>query len=308
MHSVFDLLLGQPVFAYEIGSEKDTVSTMSDSTNAILRSWEIRWLILAFLLALGLFYTLGWTRLREKGAAVAKVWRLLAYWFGLTLVFLALMSPLETLSGVSFTMHMLQHLLLIMFAPAPLMAAEPLPMIMWGLPAGLRQRVGGALFGRTSPVRNALRMAAKPAVVWAAFFISLWGWHDANLYNATLENNWIHDFEHITFFYSALLLWWHITAAAPRIHKRFKHPARIALTLACLPANMIAGVVIAMSPKIIYTGYIPFENVNPFGMDVLSDQRLGGVIMWVPGSMMYVIAVVALVALWLSSQERAAKQ
>ncbi len=285
----------------------DKLQTMNETTRAMLASWEIRPLILAFLLVLGVLYTVGWWRLRGKGAAVAKRWRLFFYWLGLTLVMLALMSPLETLSGVSFTMHMVQHLLLIMFAPAPLMAAEPLPMIMWGLPPSLRRKVGGALFGRRSPIRAIIRATAQPALVWAAFFIFLWGWHDPNLYNATLISSWVHDFEHITFFYAALLLWWHITAAAPRIHKRFNYPARIGMTLACLPANMVAGVIIAMSPKIIYTGYIPFADFNPFGLSILDDQRLGGVIMWVPGSMMYVIAVVALVSLWLGAQERAAK-
>ena len=280
---------------------------MNEITRAMLSSWEIRPFILAFLLTLGVLYTVGWVRLHGKSAVLAKRLRLFLYWLGLLLVFLALMSPLETLSGVSFTVHMVQHLLLVMFAPAPLMAAEPLPMIMWGLPVRLRRRVGKAMFGRTSPARAVIRITAKPGFVWGAFFIFLWGWHDPNLYNATLVQEWVHDFEHISFFYVAMLLWWHITAAAPRIHKRFGYPARIAMTLGCLPANMLAGVIIAMSPKVLYTGYLPFENLNPFGFSVLEDQQLGGVIMWVPGSMMYVIAVVLLVSVWLSAREGAAK-
>lgn len=281
---------------------------MDEMTRALLLSWEIRPLVLTFLLVLATTYTVGWVRLRRKKAAVAKRWRLFLYWTGILLVIIALMSPLEGLSGVSFTVHMIQHLLLVMFAPAPLMAAEPLPMLMWGLPQKMRRRVGKTLLGRQSSIRAIIRATAQPGFVWGAFFIFLWGWHDPFLYNATLTNRWVHDAEHITFFYAAILLWWHITAAAPRLHKQFAYPARIGMTLACLPANMLAGVLIAMSPKIIYTGYIPFTNFNPFGLSLLNDQRLGGVIMWVPGSMMYVIAVIALISLWLGTQERLAKE
>lgn len=279
---------------------------MSDTTRALLTSWEFQPIIFVVLLAFGVSFTVGWWRLRQRGAALSHWWRLLAYWVGLLLVFLALMSPIEVLSGQLFTAHMIQHLMIAMFAPPLLLAPNPLPIIMWGLPLRQRRQIGDLLFSKRSKIRPYLAKLSQPFVAWAAFFLFLWGWHDGNMYNLTLRSEWVHDLEHFTFFYSAMLLWWHITGAAPIFHKRFSYPVRIFFVIACVPANMIAGVVIALADAVIYTYYlsVPFRTFN---ISVLDDQRLGGAIMWIPGSMMYVIAVIVLVTLWLSEQEREAK-
>ena len=279
---------------------------MSDTTRALLSSWELQPIVLLVLLLFGGLFTIGWVRLRKRDATLGRIWRILSYWAGLLLVFLALMSPIEVLSGQLFTAHMIQHLMIAMFAPPLLLAPNPLPIVMWGMPLKARRRVGRLLFSKRSRIRPLLTQLSKPAVAWAAFFLFLWGWHDSNLYNLTLRNEWVHDLEHFTFFYSAMLLWWHITGAAPIFHKRFSYPARIAFVIGCVPANMLAGVVIALAESVIYTHYlsVPFRTFN---ISVLDDQRLGGAIMWIPGSMMYVIAVIVLVTLWLNEQEREAR-
>lgn len=279
---------------------------MSDTTRALLTSWSFRPIILLFLIGSGSLFTIGWYRLRsrKRNAHLAKPWRLISYWGGLLLMFLALVSPIEVLSSQLFLMHMIQHLLIAMFAPPLLLIADPMPIMMWGLPKELRTRIGRILFTKTSPARPFLMAITRPIIAWALFFAFLWGWHDANAYNAALQYEWVHTLEHLTFFWTAMLLWWHITGAGPVFHKRFSYPGRIAFTLGCVPANMIAGVVIALAETVIYTFYetIPFRT---WGLSVLEDQRIGGAIMWVPGSMMYVIAVIVLMTLWMREQERA---
>lgn len=283
------------------------IGTMDEATSAILRSWNWRFEVLLPLLLFGGTFSLGWWRLRRlpRSVHLAKVWRLFFYWLGLILLALALISPIETLSGQLFSMHMIQHLLLGMFAPPLLMSADPLPILMWGLPLRVRRGIGRILLSRSAPARPILQKATRPLIAWLTFFVFLWGWHDSNLYNLTLVSEWAHDLEHLTFFASAMLLWWHITGAGPRFHRRFNYPARIGLTLGCIPANMVLGVAIALANGVIYTYYetVPFRI---WDISVLDDQRLGGAIMWVPGSMMYVIAVIALVGLWLSAEERQA--
>ncbi len=282
---------------------------MSDTASAFLRSWEFRPIIIILLALLGGSFTLGWIRLRQlsktrsQPVSLAAPWRLISYWAGLLLLFLALVSPIEVLSGQLFLMHMIQHLLIAMFAPPLLLIADPMPIIMWGLPVGLRKQIGATLFAKNAPARPFLQAITKPIVAWGLFFMFLWGWHDGNMYNLTLRSAWVHDLEHVTFFYTAMLLWWHITGAGPVLHKRFSYPGRIAFTLGCIPANMIAGVAIALAETVIYTYYetVPFRT---WGISVLEDQRIGGAIMWVPGSMMYAIAVIVLVALWMRAQER----
>jgi putative membrane protein len=99
-----------------------------------------------------------------------------------------------------------------------------------------------------------------------------------------------------------MLFWWHVTNAAPHIHKPLPRGARIAFLLAAVPPNMAAGAVIAFSGAPIYAYYTAVP--RPWGLSVMQDQMLGGIIMWIPGSMMYIIAALVLVAHWLQDEEQ----
>ena len=118
--------------------------------------------ILVLLLA-GSLYTLGWRRLRRsrRGRCLAAGWRLAACLGGLTLVGLALLSPLDVLASQFFFIHMIQHLLLVMLVPPLLLIANPLPFFMWGAPAIVRGRIG-QLFSRKSAFRRGLRAVTPP--------------------------------------------------------------------------------------------------------------------------------------------------
>jgi putative membrane protein len=99
-----------------------------------------------------------------------------------------------------------------------------------------------------------------------------------------------------------MLFWWHVFGATPHIHKRLKLGARVAYVLAAVPPTMAAGVVIAFSGEPIYTYYAGVPRL--WGITVMQDQMLGGFIMWVPGSMMYIIAALILIARWLQIEEQ----
>jgi len=203
------------------------------------------------------------------------------------------MSPIDVLGGQLFYMHMIQHLLLVMIAPPLLLIANPFPVIVWGLPQPARQKVAG-LFAKPSDFRRILRIITPPGVTWMLFIALFLGWHDARAYNAALRYDWVHDLEHATFFASAMLFWWHVTGAGPRIHGRFSVGARAAYLLITVPVNMLTGVTIAFSSEPIYTFYTTVPRLWNIG--VMEDQMLGGVLMWIPGSMMYIIAALILLA------------
>ncbi|MFW6070742.1 MAG: cytochrome c oxidase assembly protein [bacterium] len=281
---------------------------MDPVTLAVLQSWEWRVEIIIPLLLAGVIYFRGWRRLRHVGrrpSRLANGWRLAAYWSALLLVALALMSPIDVLASQFFFMHMIQHLMLIMLAAPLLMLADPMPFLLWGLPTGARRGVGrflSRLLHRKSSSRRYLRAATGPGVVWMAFVFFLLGWHDPGAYDAALRNDFIHDVEHFTFFAPAVLYWWHVVGAAPHIHKRFSRAAQILYVIAAIPPNMLTGIAIAFAGQPIYTYYLGVPRV--WGIDVLGDQTLGGVIMWVPGSMMYIMAILILTARWLQGEER----
>lgn len=281
---------------------------MDPITRAMLLSWEWRIEVFVPLLLFGAAYTAGWRRLRRKSRRprrLANGWRLAAYWGGLLLVALALLSPIDVLASQLFFMHMIQHLLLVMLAPPLFMLANPMPFLMWGLPHRARRRVGAALSSllqSESKSRTYLRKVTSPGVAWMLFVFALIGWHDPQAYNAALRSELVHDLEHLSFFGTGMLYWWHVVGAGPHIHKRFGPAAQVMYVIAAIPPNMLTGVAIAFAGQPIYTYYLGVPRV--WGIDVLGDQILGGVIMWVPGSMMYIIAVLILTARWLQREER----
>lgn len=292
---------------------------MDPVLKAVLLSWDWKIEVIVVLALAGTLYSRGWWQLRQRSRGQARryyrtarsrwrlavTWRLVAYWVGLLAVALALLSPIDALGQQLFFMHMVQHLLLIMIAPPLLLIANPLPFILWGLPAAWRRKVGG-LFSlalhRESGFRRGLRAATQPGIIWMVWVISLIGWHDPSLYNAALRYEWVHNVEHLSFFIASMLLWWHLTGAGPRVHKQFGLLGRIGLVLSVVPPNMLTGVVLAFAEQ----GYYSYYSAVPrlWGFDVLMDQQLGGVIMWVPGSMMYIVAALILIGRFLSEEDR----
>lgn len=269
---------------------------------ALLSSWEWRLEIIVILLALGLLYSFGWSRLRRQSArhGMATWPRLVAYLAGLGIVAVSLMSPIDLLGGQLFFMHMIQHMLTIMLAAPLLLLANPYPFMIWGLPAGGRRAVT-RLFTEDSAFQSGLGAVTRPVVTWLVFLTVYLGWHDATLYNAALRSDWVHDVQHITFFLAAVLFWWPVVGPAPHIHKRFPGFARMVYLIGMIPPNMFVGVSIAYATTVIYTYYESVPRI--WGVSALEDQMLGGAIMWIPGSMMFIIAALIVLARMFGSKD-----
>jgi cytochrome c oxidase assembly factor CtaG len=274
---------------------------MDPVLSAVLLSWDWRLDVSAVLLLMGSLYSLGWWRIRRQATGqqrLATGRRLVTYLIGLLMVAIALMSPVDVLSGQLFFMHMIQHKLLIVFAPALLWMANPLPFYLWGLPPRLRRRAGG-LLSPASPFRRTLRAVTAPGLVWLTFVAILVGWHDPNAYDAALRSRLVHDIEHLTFFGSAMLFWWQVVGAGPRLHT-MSRGMRLAYVLGVVPVNMAIGVTIAFASQPIYTYYTAMPRL--WGISVMLDQMISGVIMWIPGSEMYIYAALVLIARMVQSE------
>jgi putative membrane protein len=275
---------------------------MNAFLDVILLSWSWRFEILLTLGLAAVLHLAGRWRLRRRGGKnLVAPWRSVAYLSGLFFVALALLSPIDTLASQFFYMHMIQHLLLVMIAPPLLWIANPMPVSIWGLPAALRREVGrwlrpGAAF------RRVLRALTPPSLTWIYFVVFLVGWHDPSAYNAALEYDLVHDLEHLTFFGTAMLFWWHLIGAAPHIHKPLSRGLRVVYALSVVPPNMLTGVAISFATSPLYSFYTRVP--RPGSMTILEDQMLAGVIMWIPGSMMYIIAALVFLAQILGEEER----
>jgi len=267
----------------------------------LLRAWDLRPEVLLTLLLAGSLFVLGWWRLRQvPGPRFAEGWRLVAYLSGLGLLGLALLSPIDTLASYLLSMHMVQHLLLVMLVPVFLLIANPLPFTLWGMPATLRHQLGD-LLRRGAWLRRALTALTSPGVVWIALVVVLVGWHDPRAYDAALRSDFVHNLEHLSFFAVAMLFWWHVTGAGPRLHASTSTGMQIALLLITVPVTMGIGIVIALSTRPIYLNYLTVPRV--LGLSVMEDQRLAGAIMWIPGSMMLILAALVLIARAINVEE-----
>ena len=282
---------------------------MDPVLRATLTSWDLRFEVILVLALAGAIFYLGWWRLRARTKSgkgsnrwrVGAAWKPVVYLGALVLLGITLMSPIDVLSAQLFTMHMVQHILLVMVVPPLLLLTNPFPITLWGLPRTARIQVGH-LFSRDSRFRYYLARLTGPGLVWFAFVVVYWGWHDPNAYTLALENALVHDLEHLTFFAVSMLFWWHVTAAGPRIHKPLSPFFRFAYVLTAIPPNMLAGMAFAFAGGPIYPYYEAMPRL--WGLSVMADQQIAGVIMWVPGSMMYIIAALILVGRWLQEEEK----
>ncbi len=284
---------------------------MDPIARAALHSWGWRPEVIVSLLVPGVLFLLGWRKLRlisgpaRGGGSLGAFWRPISYISGLLVIGLALMSPIDVLGQQLFFMHMIQHLLLIMVAPVLLLLPNPMPFLLWGLPARARLAAGSALnrvLNKQSTTGQLLRRATSPAIVWFSMLVFIIGWHDPNTYNAALQNELVHDLEHVTMFIAGMLFWWTVIGAGPRLHKNMSRPAKIAFVIAAVPPNMALGAALAFSRDPIYSFYMDMPRL--WGMSVLDDQRLSGIIMWIPGSMMYMIAALVLMFRILSGEDK----
>ena len=285
---------------------------MNPLTRALLLSWDLRPEILVPLVLLAALHFAGWQRLRRRShGRFANRWRLASYTGGILVLTLALLSPIDVLSGQLFSIHMVQHLLLLMVAPPLLLLANPFPTFLWSLPANLRVAVAGA-FRRVTVwlageniLSQGVRKATSPASAWALYVLIFFAWHDGNAYSLALRFASVHGLEHITFVGAALLFWWHVTGAAPRLHPKPAQWMRVGYVLAMIPPNMLLGVALSFAEAPIYPYYESVPRL--YGLSVMDDQVWGGLIMWIPGSMMYVIAALALLGRLLVSAEQKAR-
>lgn len=265
-----------------------------DPTFIIRLSWAWRPEIILTLSLAATVHLIGRQRLKRKGSTdLTKPWRSISYLSGLAILWIALMSPIDVLSDQFFYMHMIQHLLMVMIAAPLLLIANPMPIALWGLPSSLRLEIGRGL-RPGSRFRQVVRSVTTPGLVWLYFVAVLVGWHDPRLYGLALRNELVHDLEHLSFLGTAVLFWWHVIGCAPHIHRRLSQGVRIGYALSVVPANALTGIAIAFASEPIYEHYTTVPRIGE--MTVLQDQMLSGIIMWIPGSMMYIVAALILIA------------
>jgi putative membrane protein len=199
---------------------------------------------------------------------------------------------------------MVQHLLLSLVAAPLLLVSASMPVLLWALPAGERATLG-RLVGQPGPLRSILRWLTHPVVAWSLFVCSQWLWHIPVAYELALEQRWAHYLEHLSFFLTAMLFWWPVIGAPP-LPSPLSYPARLAYGfLAWLPNSFLgAGITLARAP--LYAHYVAAAQRH--GTDAVLDQQLAGLIMWIPGDVLFVTILLVLFGALMRNEELKAKR
>jgi cytochrome c oxidase assembly factor CtaG len=228
------------------------------------------------------------------------VWRTGVFFLGIATLLLALAPALEAIAADLFSVHMLQHVLLTMVAPPLLFIGEPVRPLLLGLPDVVRARVVRPL-ARSGSVRGLVHFLRHPLVAVVLFVGGVYLWHWPPLYDAAVEDARIHVLEHAHFFGAAMLFWSVVIDPLP-FRGTLPYAARIIyLLLAGAAQNTLLGGILSFSTRLLYPHYA--ERTVRYGLDALTDQRIGGALMWVVGDAVFLLGVSLAFFRWLAHEE-----
>lgn len=261
---------------------------MNTTLDDLLRSWTFNGWLIASLLVTAAVYVRGWRRLAQRGSEHFGPWQPASFLAGLTTIFVALSSPLETFSGFLLQVHMLQHLLLMFAAPILIWCGAPQVPLQLGLPRGVLEYWVVPLL-RQPVVESLVQRLTNPLIAWPLAVAMTWAWHVPALYELALASETWHYVEHACFFAAGLLFWWPVIAPYPSRPAYSRYVLLPYLFLAGIQGGVLSAV-ITFSDRVLYAQYADVPRL--WGITALDDQAVAGALMWIIGSIFYLVALV----------------
>lgn len=239
-------------------------------------------------LVLTVGYVVRWRRVRATaGARAAPVNRLVAWLAGVLCLVIALISPIDALADQLFAMHMIQHVLLLDFAPI---------LLILGLTKVVLRPVARPILD----LERALGPIAHPAFAVVAYVGLMWLWHVPALYDMALRHSAVHELEHVCFMTAGLLYWWHLLSPV-----RGRHLTGLAPVVYMASTKVLVGLLgifLTFAPSALYTFYEHGPRV--WGLTHSSDQALAGAIMAIEQSLVMGVALTYLFVRALAEADR----
>lgn len=247
--------------------------------------WSIHWSTVIGIAALAALYI--WRAARAPTPGTPSGLQKLTFFSGLFVMFVSLNGPLHDLSdSFLFSAHMVQHLILTLLLP---------PLLIGGTPGWMLRPLI-----KPASVRAVAQFVTRPVMCYLIFNLVIIGWHLPIFYNEALANHNIHIVEHLMFIASAVLLWWPFMSPMPEL-PRLAYPAQILYCfLTTLPMSVVA-IYITMADHVLYPAYAAAPRL--WHLTPMMDQRTGGLIMWVPGSIVFYALMSVVFFKWVARGE-----
>jgi putative membrane protein len=221
-----------------------------------------------------------------------------AFTLGMGALLLALVSPIAYFDITLQWDHMLQHVLLLLVAPPLILMADPFRTAWAGYLAAQGRRI---TVDATWPARVMRMVHSGPKAATAivlAFSANLLFWHVPPIYNDTLRIASIHDLEHLSFLVLGLLFWDQVISPV-QTPGRLSLMGRAMVVLAGTFVSWVLAIAIGYASHPLYAYPTPTG-----GFSLLADQEIAAGVMWVPGSIPFLVALLYLGIKWFDVEDR----
>jgi len=224
-------------------------------------------------------------------------WRRNCFLAGLGVLMLSVASPIGLYDTTFFWVHMIQHLLILNVAAPLLMIGTPVTVWIRASSPRMRRHFVLPLL-RSKPVA----FLTFPIVTWIMLGpVVLYATHFTPVFDVALRNDWVHELEHALYLFAACLFWWPVVGKDPSRWK-LGYPAKLLYLFLAMPVLTFLGLALYNTDQVIYPTYAAV--VRDYGVPPLQDQKLAGYIMWVPGGMFFLAALLWTAKQWLDAEKR----
>ena len=258
---------------------------MSPTVDAFLRSWPSAPWLSASLLLSATIYGRGWVVLHHRDPHRWHGGKLAAFLGGLLTLFLAFSSPIEPFGSLLLQVHMIQHMLLMMVAPPLLWLGAPLFPMIRGIPRPIRVYWVVPVL-RSPSIRSVLSRLSHPAPALALYVAATWFWHIPGVYEVALRSPVLHRLQHLCFLGSSFLFWYPVVRPYPA-RPRWTPWLLLPYLLIADVSNTVLSALLTFSDQALYLHYTQIPRLS--GITAIDDQSTAGVIMWVPGSIGFLV-------------------
>jgi cytochrome c oxidase assembly factor CtaG len=261
--------------------------------------WTLTPWVTGPLALIALLYIVGLSRLWARARHSRASLRTDALFFasGWAILTIAIISPLHEAGEQSFTLHMIEHELIMLPASLLLVLSRPGAALLWGLPLTARRGLGAVARNRGA---NGLWQAlSNPFVATGLQALVLVFWHMPALFDRALADSGWHVAQHLSFLLSALLFWW--AMAHGRMGRHSYGLSALCLFITSLIGGLL-GALMSLAASPWYAAYAAM-GMSPIGLSPIEDQQLAGIIMWIPGGVFHGAAALYFTFRWLRASE-----
>jgi putative membrane protein len=263
-------------------------------TPGALSAWDVA--VVTLLLILGALYAAGFIRQWRHGVRLRRL-EPAAFALGWSALLASVLPPIDALAIERFSIHMVQHELMMLVGAPLITLGRPLPVWFAALSDSSRRLATRALQGRV--VAGGWRLATMPVLACALHGAAIWIWHMPPLFNLAVGSEAVHALQHATFVGTSVVLWWGLLYGR---YGRAGYGAAVFYLFVTAVHTGVLGALLTFAGAPLYDVY-GAGGASHRG-DALGDQQIAGLVMWVPAGLVLTLAGLAFFAAWMSAAQR----